>query len=688
MKLFIVIIIVLAYWPMVVGRSLKDRRVPAPIYAFSTNPCSFSDAFNMGRAGVQGLPTLHPADRDHNKATGQSAAVSIWTGFQVTSDCVLTSIGLPSLDLTHLQLQSLQSRNLHWWRIGSALMVQAVFNVAVYLLFVLSVGVALLSKPSSQLQEPIAQPLRKPVFVATVTRIPGSAGLGVHELVGKKQPSINVFTLQGRLVLYSEPTTSDSPAEWTVLFHGHGSYLPTWDPVKPNNGANKLELPHESLLDFLLHGISAYQPHTWYLPGIHVNVPRELAKELHRQRNSLSVKSINQIADASKRKEIHGQIADRSIAAAPARRKPTFAPSINRIGNLPVVAGAHKRIMHEQVVQQRVLVKRPARKPTFASSIHRIGTPQKPAVDQDVLAIRPSNRPAWIERFTTEGRLLLYSGSPRVDRSVEWRVIFYASSTRYLTRYGDESSNCQRDIEDGYLVSFLLCGFSIYHPGTSYPSIIVLAVSGENLKDSDILAVTNESLDITPTATDLPSSNPGNLDVAMIMDYSVPPFNTLSTSGQLDSYGETEALVALDPRQDRSTVEAVDEHIQTNAEDDVEDSRELLHPIDVSTPSSGGICPVAEDPEPPSSPNWTSLTQQHTATPYASDTVLEEQKAAVLRELRSVLALSRERALQHHAHGAAENNRTEGQGEGGSSGGGLLAGRGINEEAPARQRGR
>ncbi|KAG8928961.1 hypothetical protein FRC01_005114 [Tulasnella sp. 417] len=608
MKLFIVIIIVLAYWPMVVGRSLRGRRALAPIYDFSTNSCSFSDAFKMGRGEVQGLPTLHTAD--HNKAAGQSAAVSIWTGLQVTSDCVLTTIGLPSINLTHQQLQACWSYILYWWTTGSALLLEAVVNITAYLFFVFSVAILLLSKPNVQRHRPFTPPPRKPTFVSTVTRVPDSSGLVVDELVGQKQRSIYFFTLQGRLVLYSGPTTSDSPAEWTVLFHGYHS---TCDAVKSGNQETQLDFADDYLLRFLLHGVSVNHSWTRYLPGIFIDLHREAIKEVY------------------------------------AGRKPTL---VAKIGGL---RGAPKRTLNEQPIQRRVLVKRPIWKPTFAPSIHRIGG--KPAVYQPALPMRPLNPPAWIEQFTIEGRLVVYSGRPIADRPVQWSVLFDPRAHYHLTQYGDESSNCQRDMVDGYLLDVLLHVFSVYQPRSSYVFIIALDVPRELVNEPSRPTATHALFNITTSG--LPPSE--TQAVPAIVDYST---GSIIAPVQVGVKTEIEVRVARDESDDRSLIGSASGHVPTNGENDAECYEEPHHPIDARGPGQVGIGPDTPSLEAPPFLGRTPLANRHIEEfSFTADPQPVEQGETVRQELHWPASVLADRARQRHAYhtgATAETRATHG----------------------------
>ncbi|KIO20810.1 hypothetical protein M407DRAFT_29564, partial [Tulasnella calospora MUT 4182] len=371
-----------------------------------------------------------------------------------------------------------------------------------------------------------------------------------------------------------------------------------------SNRPAQLGVADERLLHILLRGVSAYHPWTWYLPSIIVDLPGEVVEGL-------------------------------------AGRGPTFVARIAGVG------GAFKRPAHEQTVQRRAVVARPVKRPTLASCIDRHGGPPKPAVQEHVLPKRPQNPPGWIEKFTLEGRVLVYSGCPTPNGPAEWVLRFDPRSGYHLTESGDESSNLQRDMADGYLLNIILRGVLIYHPSVVYLPVILLNVPGEIVKAFNILALTNDSLDLTTAATttaiELLLYRPGIPEVTTIIDYAAPSIYTTAAFVRLDTRASHVVPVALDQRENRSC--AVDEAVYAKSAEDVETSEE-----------TGSF---TSNPDATSSSSRPQRTSQDIARlGPTSDPLLDGPRAAGVQELRSLLPLLEERAGQRHALRAWENTWT------------------------------
>ncbi|KIO22669.1 hypothetical protein M407DRAFT_27851 [Tulasnella calospora MUT 4182] len=304
------------------------------------------------------------------------------------------------------------------------------------------------------------------------------------------------------------------------------------------------------------------------------------------------------------------------------------------------------------------LVTRAAKSPTFASCIDRHGGPPKPAVQEYVPPKRPHNPPGWIEKFTLEGRVLLYSGAPTPNGPADWVYQFDPRSGYHLTQSGDESSNRQRDMADGHILNILMHEGLVYHTFIVYVPGIIFDVPREIVKDSNTSAVISNSFDLTSTtaATDLPPSRPGTPEFTTIVDYAAPLIHTPVAPLQLGTLADPEALrpVALDQPEDRSY--AVDEAVYNNSEEHVESSEEPLYFFYGHASSSGEAESFTTSSEATSSSSCTSRTSQQIARLYpTSDSLFHEQRAAVIHELRSLLPLLEEPASQRHASRTWEN---------------------------------
>ncbi|KAG9037104.1 hypothetical protein FS837_001505, partial [Tulasnella sp. UAMH 9824] len=251
---------------------------------------------------VSQVATAHMA---HHNNGAQSAGwadstVSIWTGPRVNPVRGVVGVGHAPLDLAQQHFQAAWSRVRLWLRVGLVRLVDTVVNFTLYLLFSIAAGVAVLSKATVERRVAVVQSHCKNTFVSRTTLVEGSPDCNVHGPVTKKQLSINTFTLEGRLVLSSGPSTSDSPVEWTVLFHPHQYYRPTASATEPSNRNAQLDLANNYLLKILLRGVTAYHPWTCYTPGILVNVPKEVVKTPLTTREQTLVQSISCIGGAPK----------------------------------------------------------------------------------------------------------------------------------------------------------------------------------------------------------------------------------------------------------------------------------------------------------------------------------------------------------------------------------------------------
>ncbi|KAG9033787.1 hypothetical protein FS837_002385, partial [Tulasnella sp. UAMH 9824] len=318
MKLFTFIVFVLAFWPILLDCSVSGRTgetltfplplglsltpsptAPLPTFVLPTKTYAVGSALDLGTAVPQVLPTAHMAHQ--NKGAQSSAStqkrwpdstVLIWTVYQVDPVRGRLRAGNASLDLVHRYVQAAWSRIRHCWRVGSVWLVDAVVTFIVYLLFSITVGVTLLSKSTVERRVAVARTLRKLTFVSTTTLVEGSSVHHVHGLVTQRPQSITTFTLEGRLVLSSRPTALGGRVEWTVLFHPRQHYRPTGPATESRNLNTHLDVDNKYLLNILLHGVSYHHPWTLHLPGVLVNVPREVIGKLHSPRKPASATTI------------------------------------------------------------------------------------------------------------------------------------------------------------------------------------------------------------------------------------------------------------------------------------------------------------------------------------------------------------------------------------------------------------
>ncbi|KAG9037102.1 hypothetical protein FS837_001503, partial [Tulasnella sp. UAMH 9824] len=285
-----------------------------------------------------------------------------------------------------------------------------------------------------------------------------------------------------------------------------------------------------------------------------------------------------------------------------------------------------------------------ARRPTFIPSITRLALP-KPAVRQNVLMKRPRGPAPWIEKFTLEGRVLLYAGCTIPGRPVEWRIRFDPRQHFYLTRDGDNSSNRPREFADGCLVGILLYGDMAYPLSVVYVIDLLLDIPRELVKRSS--NVTRNLLELTIMATTLPPSAFHTPEVTTTIDSGAYPIDTLFGSVQLEAMAEPGALMAFGLCEARNPAERDDEPFPTSTEENARFFGEFVDYSDSHTPDSEEAEPVTPIPEPPSSANHTSLDTM-------SDDLIREQKAAVIHELLLVFLLEGQ-AGRPHAHEASED---------------------------------
>ncbi|KAG9039171.1 hypothetical protein FS837_001025 [Tulasnella sp. UAMH 9824] len=602
MKLFTFIVFVLAFWPTLLDCSVSGRTIPLPTACFPTKTRPVGDASYTRTAVLQVLPTPHMVHRNNGaQSSGRAdSTILIWTGFQVNPVRDVVGTGHASLDFAHRNFQTAWSRARHWWRVGSVWLVDAVVTFAVYLLFSITVEVALLSMATAERRTTVGQPQRKHTFISSITPVEGSLERDVHELVTHKQLSIHTLTLEGRLVLSFEPCIPDSPAEWTVLFHPRQYYTATSSTTKPCDDNTEPDVVHKYVLNMLFRGVTTYYPWTWHTPGIVVNVPKEVVKE---------------------------------VRTTP---KPTLIRSIG---------GARKSNDHGPKTQRRMIVARAVRRPTFAPSILRIGGSLKPLVRQPVLSKQPRHPALWIEKFTLEGRLLMYAGSTPPGQPVNWVIQFRPYSGYHLTTHGDDSSAHHREFMVGYLFNISVRGGLGYPPSIVYVPETLLELLGGMVRRSNNLTATSDSLDVTIMVTNASPSTPHTPNATTIFEYQVPSMTAVTTVVQLDSSANPEAAVALDLLENWSSAERVHELVPANAKEDDDKSREFLGYTNSRTTDSDEVEPFPPVPETPTSSNPTSLDPTY-------DDFIREQRAAVLHELRLLLP---ERAHQRHARQAWQN---------------------------------
>ncbi|KAG8898533.1 hypothetical protein FRC00_002678 [Tulasnella sp. 408] len=598
MKLFTLIVFVLAFCPILLDCSLRGRNGKTPTFplplglpltppptvllppsAFPIVTYSVVDAFTTGTAVLQVLATAHMAHHNNGAQSGgwADSTVSVWTGSQVNPIRGVRGIRHASLDLAHRHFQGVWSRLRHWCRVGSVRLVDAVVGFILYLLFSIAAAVAILSNATVERPAAVVQSQRKHLFVSSTTPIEGSFECNVNGPVTQKQLSINTFTLEGRLVLSSGTSTSDSPVEWTVLFHPQQYYRSTGPAIEPNNHVAQLDAANKYLLNMLLRGVTAYHPWTWYAPAILVKVPKKL-------------RSVSWIDGAPKSND-NGRDPHRGMIVARAVRKPTFAPSISRIGG-----------------------------------------PPKPPLPQLARSRKPRHSAPRFEKFTLEGRVLLYAGQTP-GQLVKWIIQFDPYSGRHITRHGDDSNTREREFMDGHLLDILLFGGMTQPPSVVSIPVILLDAPGEMVKESNKLAIASNSLDITIANFRLSPSSLRTHDVSTIVDYRVPSIDARVAFIELNGSANAEDLAALDLLEERSSAEAIHETVPAHVGENGEDS---------------------------TSSNHTSPTSQHIAwCDPTSNPLLREQRPTVLPEHRSLLPVLGEPALQRHAQNAWENGWTE-----------------------------
>ncbi|KAG9040500.1 hypothetical protein FS837_000551, partial [Tulasnella sp. UAMH 9824] len=245
----------------------------------------------------------------------------------------------------------------------------------------------------------------------------------------------------------------------------------------------------------------------------------------------------------------------------------------------------------------------------------------------------PRHSAPWIEKFTLEGRVLLYAGSTRPGLPIKWVIQFDPYSGRHITRHGDQSSTRERAVMDGDLLNILLFGGMAQPPSVLSIPAIFLNAPAEMVKESNKLAITNDSFDLTITTSHLSPFSLHGPDVTPLIDYQGPSIVARAAVIELDGSTNLEDLAAPDLLGERSSAETIHEAVPANVPENAGDS---------------------------TSANHTSLTSQHLAWfGPTSGPLLHEQRPAVLPELRSLRSVLGERALQRHAQDAGENGQME-----------------------------
>lgn len=194
---------------------------------------------------------------------------------------------------------------------------------------------------------------------------------------------------------------------------------------------------------------------------------------------------------------------------------------------------------------------------------------------------------------------------------MKWVIRFDLYYGRHITRHGDESSTCEREFMDGHLPHILLCGGVAYSSSVVYVPSTLFDVPEETVKESNNLAITSNSLDVTTTISGLFLPSHHTPDVATIIGPRVPPIDVRAASFELDGCANHEDLVAPDPLEERSSVEIVHEVVPGNARENAKDLTSSDH---------------------------TSPTSQHIASlDLTYDPLLREQRAAGVHEPCSLL---------------------------------------------------
>ncbi|KAG8964357.1 hypothetical protein FRC00_002666 [Tulasnella sp. 408] len=304
MKLFTVIVLLLAFGPSLLDLVLSGQNVPAPTPVFPTK--TFTDAVIACKVTVEVQPTL--LVRDHNKVEKSGAlpipsfygkffsidsTISILTESQVTSS--LTSVGdvaFASKLVGHAQ--TLWNANIHWSQHVSSRMIDEIVVFSLYLWTFLAVGLTLLHM-----------------------RAPHCAHLTSGQVVQLEDTRalvawIQVPSFEGLLLLYSyTPNSPESAVQWKSLWiprRKHTFYL--------SNGPASREVVHNAtdstLLCLLLQTVSTYHP--W--------APELAGTLLATQGRCLNA----EVAVRSQSTFDHKQ---RSF------RRPHFRPSISRVGGTP-----------------------------------------------------------------------------------------------------------------------------------------------------------------------------------------------------------------------------------------------------------------------------------------------------------------------------------------------------------------
>ncbi|KIO22990.1 hypothetical protein M407DRAFT_27494 [Tulasnella calospora MUT 4182] len=143
MKLFVIVVLILAYFPALLdssmsGRAALDTNQMHPASAFMP-----SDALNTGSARVEVPATVYPA-HPNNRGFFDSV-VSISTAVHVTSNQSVATIAKAASHLNPAQLRTHYVQILEWLQIQLICFVGGVITVCQYLLF-LALGLALIQK--------------------------------------------------------------------------------------------------------------------------------------------------------------------------------------------------------------------------------------------------------------------------------------------------------------------------------------------------------------------------------------------------------------------------------------------------------------------------------------------------------------------------------------------------------------
>ncbi|KIO22988.1 hypothetical protein M407DRAFT_27492 [Tulasnella calospora MUT 4182] len=279
MKLFVIVVLVLAFLPALLDSSMSGR---AALDTTQMHPASAfipSNALNTGSARVEVPATVYPAHP--NNRGFLDSIVSISTTVHVTSNQRVVTIAKAASYLNPAQLWAHYAQILQWLQIQLLCFIGGVFTVCQYLLF-LAVGSALIQKhiirglalqsepevepvpvgaagpvvecrvPNTQAPVPAANPSRRPLVRRPLLNptIPRLGGLQ-HNTAPAPQPVAPVqpphpgswheeMSVEGKLVFYSHSTGPGGSLEWTAQYFPRREYWyyisqyaanPTLDPL-------------------------------------------------------------------------------------------------------------------------------------------------------------------------------------------------------------------------------------------------------------------------------------------------------------------------------------------------------------------------------------------------------------------------------------------------------------------------